>query len=64
MMALFHSMTTHISVLSYDYTRQYCSLNSTMYPVDHLILTLLCQHYAGITESLMPKAMPAYCACP
>ena len=36
-----------------------------MYSVDHLIFTLLCQHYAGITKPpIMPKAMPAYCACP
>ena len=65
--------TTHISVLrtdSYNYTRLYCSLNIkkyTVYSVDHLIvpysLTLLCQHYVGITKP--PKAMPAYyCACP
>ena len=27
-------------------------------------LTLLCQHYAGITKPpIMPKAMPACCAC-
>ena len=28
-------------------------------------LNPLCQHYAGIPKMpIMPKAMPAYCACP
>ena len=55
--------TSYYTTLVYN-----CSLNirkalfiwSTTYS-----LTLLCQHYASIIKPpIMPKAIPAYCACP